>query len=84
MRKYVEAMKDASQLLDLLASVDENEIEPTRAAGGRQYLYDEVNIWLRHIRFAFLTFAKVSPFCYAHQRRESRGVAPRPLQRQPI
>ncbi|TEB35393.1 RNB-domain-containing protein [Coprinellus micaceus] len=40
-RKYVEATKDASQLLDLLASVDENEIEPTRAAGGKQFLYDE-------------------------------------------
>lgn len=39
--KYVEAMKDAPQLLDLLAS-DAEEIEPTRAAGGKQFLYDEV------------------------------------------
>ncbi|KAF6762804.1 mitotic control protein dis3 [Ephemerocybe angulata] len=39
-RKYVEAMNDASQLLDLLASESE-EIEPTRAASGKQFLYDE-------------------------------------------
>jgi hypothetical protein len=36
-------MKDSSQLLDLLASVEENEIEPTRAAGGKQFLYSEVS-----------------------------------------
>lgn len=35
-------MKDAAQLLDLLASVEAEEIEPTRASGGRQFLYDEV------------------------------------------
>ncbi|KAJ2933461.1 hypothetical protein H1R20_g3629, partial [Candolleomyces eurysporus] len=40
-RKYVEGMKDSSQLLDLLASVEADEIEPTRAAGGKQILYSE-------------------------------------------
>jgi hypothetical protein len=30
--------------LDLLSAADENEIEPTRAAGGRQAMYPEVSI----------------------------------------
>ncbi|RXW25770.1 hypothetical protein EST38_g55 [Candolleomyces aberdarensis] len=40
-RKYVEGMKDSPQLLDLLASIEADEIEPTRAAGGKQILYSE-------------------------------------------
>lgn len=41
-RKYVEGMKDATQLLDLLAAEGSNEIEPTKAVAGRQALYPEV------------------------------------------
>ncbi|KAF8962184.1 mitotic control protein dis3 [Flammula alnicola] len=40
-RKYVEGMTDATQLLDLLAAEGSNEIEPTKAAAGRQALYPE-------------------------------------------
>ncbi|KAJ7602219.1 RNB-domain-containing protein [Mycena rosella] len=42
-RKYISSLPEtvAAQLLDLLSSADENEIEPTRAAGGRQALYPE-------------------------------------------
>ncbi|TCD60755.1 exosome catalytic subunit dis3 [Steccherinum ochraceum] len=39
-RRYVEGLKDANQLLDLL-SVKGEEIEPTRAAAPRQALYPE-------------------------------------------
>ncbi|KAI4518003.1 RNB-domain-containing protein [Schizophyllum commune Loenen D] len=39
-KKYVEGMQQATQLLDLLSSSEE-EIEPTRAAAGRQALYPE-------------------------------------------
>lgn len=42
MRQYVEGMKDATQLLDLLAAEGSNEIEPTKAVAGRQALYPEV------------------------------------------
>ncbi|KIK69027.1 hypothetical protein GYMLUDRAFT_35068 [Collybiopsis luxurians FD-317 M1] len=38
-RKYVESMKDANQLLDLLSADGTSEIEPTKAAVGRQVLY---------------------------------------------
>ena len=41
-RKYVEAMKDSTQLLDLLAAVGSGDLEPTRAAAGRQVLYPDV------------------------------------------
>ena len=41
-RKYVEGMKDATQLLDLLAAEGSNEIEPTKTVAGRQALYPEV------------------------------------------
>ncbi|KAF8188678.1 hypothetical protein BJ912DRAFT_968181 [Pholiota molesta] len=40
-RKYVEGMPEATQLLDLLAAEGTYEIEPTKAAGGRQALYPE-------------------------------------------
>ncbi|KAF4611727.1 hypothetical protein D9613_003992 [Agrocybe pediades] len=40
-RQYVEGMKDASQLLDLLAAEGTNDIEPTKAVAGRQALYPE-------------------------------------------
>ena len=41
-RKYVEGMKDSTQLLDLLAAVGSEDMEPTRAAAGRQVLYPDV------------------------------------------
>jgi exosome complex exonuclease DIS3/RRP44 len=41
-KKYVESLPEASQLLDLLAVTDSNGIEPTRASGIRQPLYPEV------------------------------------------
>ncbi|KAJ3733858.1 hypothetical protein DFJ43DRAFT_1067052 [Lentinula guzmanii] len=40
-RKYVEGMKDANLLLDLLAADGSQEIEPTKAASGRQALYPD-------------------------------------------
>ncbi|KAE9408711.1 RNB-domain-containing protein [Gymnopus androsaceus JB14] len=40
-RKYVEGMKDANQLLDLLSADGSQEIEPTKAAAGRQVLYPD-------------------------------------------
>lgn len=42
-RKYVENMKDATQLLDLLSADGSQEIEPTKAVAGRQVLYPDVN-----------------------------------------
>ena len=44
-RKYVEGMKDSTQLLDLLAAVGSEDMEPTRAAAGRQVLYPDVSIF---------------------------------------
>lgn len=41
-RKYVEGMKDSTQLLDLLAAVGSEDLEPTKAAAGRQVLYPDV------------------------------------------
>ncbi|KAF8878229.1 hypothetical protein BD779DRAFT_1663839 [Infundibulicybe gibba] len=38
-RQYVEGMKDANQLLDLLSVAGTEELEPTKAAAGRQALY---------------------------------------------
>ena len=35
-------MKDSTQLLDLLAAVGSEDMEPTRAAAGRQVLYADV------------------------------------------
>ncbi|KAF8900484.1 mitotic control protein dis3 [Gymnopilus junonius] len=40
-RKYVEGMKGATQLLDLLAAEGTSEIEPTKAVAGRQALYPD-------------------------------------------
>ncbi|KAJ6569587.1 hypothetical protein B0H19DRAFT_1136142 [Mycena capillaripes] len=42
-RKYISALPEpiAAQLLDLLSAADDNDIEPTRAAGGRQAMYSE-------------------------------------------
>ena len=42
-RKYVEAMPSASQMLDLLSAEGSNDIEPTKAVAGRQALYPEVS-----------------------------------------
>ncbi|KAF5383399.1 hypothetical protein D9757_006150 [Collybiopsis confluens] len=39
--KYVESMKDANQLLDLVSADGSSEIEPTKAAAGRQVLYPQ-------------------------------------------
>ena len=41
-RKYVEGMRDSTQLLDLLAAVGSEYLEPTRAAAGRQVFYPDV------------------------------------------
>ena len=41
-RKYVEGTKEPTQLLDLLAAVGSDDIEPTRAVAGRQALYSDV------------------------------------------
>ncbi|KAF7980217.1 hypothetical protein HWV62_39325 [Athelia sp. TMB] len=40
-RKYIEAMKDASQLSDLLSVAGANELEPTKAVAGRTALYSD-------------------------------------------
>lgn len=42
-RRYVQAMKDPGQLLDLLAAEGSHEIEPTRASGSKQALYPDVS-----------------------------------------
>lgn len=36
-------MVDSAQLLDLLSAEGSNDIEPTKAAAGRQALYTEVS-----------------------------------------
>lgn len=41
-RKYVEGMKESAQLLDLLSAAGSDDIEPTKAAAGRQALYPDV------------------------------------------
>lgn len=46
MRKYVEGMKDATQLLDLLSAAGSDNIEPTKAVAGRQVLYPDVRPFL--------------------------------------
>ena len=43
-RKYVEGVKDANQLLDLLAAAGAEDIELTKAVAGRQALYPDVSI----------------------------------------
>ncbi|KAH9476796.1 Exosome complex exonuclease dis3 [Psilocybe cubensis] len=40
-RKYVQSMKNSTQLLDLLSAEGSSEIEPTKAVAGRQSLYPE-------------------------------------------
>ncbi|CAA7262309.1 unnamed protein product [Cyclocybe aegerita] len=40
-RKYIEGMKDSTQLLDLLAAEGADSIEPTRAKAGREALYPD-------------------------------------------
>ncbi|KIK00978.1 hypothetical protein K443DRAFT_678766 [Laccaria amethystina LaAM-08-1] len=40
-RKYIEGVKDANQLLDLLAAAGAEDIEPTKAVAGRQALYPD-------------------------------------------
>ena len=68
-RKYVEGMKDSTQLLDLLAAVGSEDMEPTRAAAGRQVLYPDVRF--SYVTFIFcLTFVvQVSSNCDAFSRR---------------
>jgi hypothetical protein len=39
-------MKNANQLLDLLSAEGSQEIEPTKAAVGRQVLYPDVSLSL--------------------------------------
>jgi hypothetical protein len=45
-------MKDSTQLLDLLAAVGSEDMEPTRAAAGRQVLYPDVR-FSHHGLFVF-------------------------------
>lgn len=52
-RKYVEGLQEATQLLDLLAAGGSEEVEPTRAVVGRQALYADVKL-LDFISFASL------------------------------
>ena len=42
-RKYIEAMKDSSQLLDLLSAAGSGDLGPTKAAAGRMAIYPEVS-----------------------------------------
>ena len=60
-RKYVEGMKDSTQLLDLLATVGSEDIEPTKAAG-RQALYPDVRFSFQHPFFGLIS-AQVSSHC---------------------
>ena len=55
-RKYVEGMKDSTQLLDLLAAVGSEDMEPTRVAIGRQVLYPDVRFSSPIICFFFFFF----------------------------
>lgn len=41
-RKYVDAMKESSQLSDLLSAAGSNDLEPTKAVAGRTALYPDV------------------------------------------
>ncbi|KAJ3865942.1 hypothetical protein EV359DRAFT_72131 [Lentinula novae-zelandiae] len=45
-RRYVETMKDANVLLDLLSAEGSHNIEPTKAAAGRQALYPDITPYL--------------------------------------
>ena len=59
-------MKDSTQLLDLLAAVGSEDMEPTRAAAGRQVLYPDVRF--THIICFFVGsdfVAQVSSHCDA-------------------
>lgn len=42
-RKYVQDMRDSSQVLDLLSVAGSNDIEPTKAVAGRTALYPDVS-----------------------------------------
>lgn len=44
-RRYVEGMKEASKLLDLLSTAGSDELEPTKAVAARQVLYPDVSIF---------------------------------------
>jgi len=75
-------MENAAQLLDLLASADAEDIEPTKAAGGRQLLYSEVHCIAQSMHD--LTHSVVSPFCYPCWWYQSWGIAPRSFQCEPV
>jgi len=60
-RKYVEGMKEPTQLLDLLAAVGSDNIEPTRVVAGRQAFYPDVCAQICFIPpLDFLTVSLVS------------------------
>ena len=48
-RRYVEGAKDSSKLLDLLAAVGQDDVEPTRAKTARQALYPDVGVLHAHV-----------------------------------
>ena len=45
-------MKDSTQLLDLLAAVGADDIEPTKATTGRQALYPDVRFFSFKSKFS--------------------------------
>lgn len=63
-RKYVERMKESTQLLDLLAAVGSEDLEPTKATVGRQALYPDVRF--SPIQLLFLSDLGSSIFPLRH------------------
>ena len=81
-RQYLEGMPESSQLMDLLSAGSHN-IEPTMAAG-RPPLYAEVRRSPSHIFLADFDFYQVLAYWRSHSGDQSRSIAPRTFQREPI
>jgi hypothetical protein len=82
-RQYVEGMPESTQLVDLL-SVGSDSIEPTIAAG-RPPLYPEVSgFWCPSLVVVHHGYDLVLVHWCAHGRGQSRPIAPRSFQREPI
>ncbi|KAG6808306.1 hypothetical protein H0H92_004576 [Tricholoma furcatifolium] len=77
-RKYVEGMKDPTQLLDLLAAEGSNDIEPTKAAGGRQALYPDATGDLHQGHF------NANQYNYLEADGISKGSVPVPAFTKPV
>jgi hypothetical protein len=81
-RKYVEAMKDSNQLLDLLSVAGSDDIEPTKAAAGRTAIYPDV---CQHYTSPIFTHISAVPFLSDFDRGcESWRTPSRAFQRQSI